>query len=121
MKRQPVIATCAHCGSEFTKRYQAEPRSCCSRACGNKARRRQPTPDSAARGPSAYPGAEWGPLPPALLIRVAAHVLAIEYVAWAAQRKATNHVDNPAQLDSGAPAHHRPVIRHAQQHHQPGR
>ena len=32
-------------------------------------------------------GAEWAPLPPALLIKIAAHVLAREYVAWASQRQ----------------------------------
>lgn len=42
-----------------------------------------------------YPGAEWAPLPPALLIKISAHVLAREYVAWAANRKAS-HVDNSA-------------------------
>ncbi|MGB4804661.1 MAG: hypothetical protein WBV59_18570 [Anaerolineae bacterium] len=63
----------------------------CSRECSkNAARRAAPkdaVPDTAASGAD-YPGTEWGPLPPTLLIRVAAHVLAAEYAAWAAQQKA---------------------------------
>ena len=35
-----------------------------------------------------YPGHRWAPLPSDLLIRISAHVLAREYVAWAAQRRA---------------------------------
>ena len=106
MKRPLPVATCLHCGCEFVKHDRVKARRYCSHECSNSgrwknaARRAAPkdavpdTADTAADYPDTaadYPGTEWGPLPPTLLIRIAAHVLAAEYAAWAVQRKANNH------------------------------
>lgn len=85
MKRPPAVATCLHCGREFVKRDADKQPRYCSRACSNSRRSRsQRVTDEAGAD---YPGVEWGPLPPALLVRVAARVLAVEYAAWAAKQK----------------------------------
>lgn len=101
MKRPLPVATCLHCGCEFVKHDRVKARRYCSRECSNSGRwkntarraaHKDAVPDTAVPDTTApdtdYPGTEWGPLPPALLVKVAAHVLAAEYAAWAAQQKA---------------------------------
>ena len=89
--RPPKVINCQHCGKKFTPHDQKKVRKYCSNACSNSGRSRhvrdKAVPDTAASGAD-YPGTEWGPLPPALLIKVAAHVGGVEYAAWAVQQKA---------------------------------
>ena len=93
--RQPKVIFCQHCGKKFTPHDQKKNRKYCSHACSNSARSRhiadKAVPDTADHDTADYPGTEWGPLPPALLIKVAARVLAAEFAAWAVQQKAINH------------------------------
>ena len=90
--RPPKVIICQHCGKKFTPHDQKKTRKYCSNACSNSGRSRhvpdRAVPDTADTDTADYPGTEWGPLPPTLLIRIAAHVLAAEYAAWAVQRKA---------------------------------
>ena len=96
MKRPPATSICRHCGQEFVKRDRSRGHRYCSIPCSNSGRSQKtprlavPDPDDAGRDTADYPGTEWGPLPPTLLIRVAAHILAAEYAAWAVQQKGTN-------------------------------
>lgn len=84
MRRPPAIATCAYCGCEFNKRYESQSRRYCSQSCANRGR---------SRAHRTAANVNPAPMPPTLLNRVAAHVLAREYQAWVANRKG-HHADH---------------------------
>lgn len=84
--------TCPRCRQAFqTTPAEAGVKLCPSCRATDRRRRLRPADDPGQALPAAddadYPGSEWAPLPPALLIKIAAHVLAREYVAWASQRQ----------------------------------
>ena len=90
--------TCGRCRQKFQRRPGEAGEAFCPscRTTDRRRRRTHPARDQQRRAQPAqrradnhdYPGSEWGPLPPTLLNKVAAHVLAREYQTWAAQRKA---------------------------------
>ena len=86
--------TCYRCKQKFQALPGATGEKACPACRATPIRRRsaQPPADHGAAQPPQpsddYPGTEWAPLPSDLLIRISAHVLAREYVAWAAQRRA---------------------------------
>lgn len=79
---------CRKCGKKFNPELTGD-RVCA--ACRTRRNKQTKDPETTSEAPEKsqdYPGAEWAPLPDDLLIKISAHVLARDYVAWAGQRKA---------------------------------